>query len=384
MSIVFEPLPFEEAIAFFKSKIVMTPDQYAQLAAAARARAFSVSGVTRLSVLEDLYAALGRGIAEGVSWGDFKRSVKETMARRGWEGLNPFRLETVFRQNVQSAYQAGHYRQMTEASADRPYWQYVAVMDSRTRPAHAAMNGKVFRSDDPFWSRNFPPNGFNCRCTVRSLSDREIRRDGLTVEDGGPDIADKGWDTNPAETWTHGVMNRLSTASPALAVAAFAEIGPSMEEALRKEYQEWIKRVRADAVVRGRFFNVGVMSEEDLAFLTGKGHQPETAAITLHDRVATGKKEKRHQLAGDALTEEEWLLVPDFVASAQAVLWDIRHQSVLYVAPSLTDPRKIKIVVRPNYKSKGITANETTTVFKVQIGALMDPESYQLIRGSLR
>ena len=31
----------------------------------------------------------------------------------------------------------------------RPFWEYFAVMDASTRPAHAAMNGRVYPADQP-------------------------------------------------------------------------------------------------------------------------------------------------------------------------------------------------------------------------------------------
>ena len=83
---------------------------------------------------------------------------------------------------------------MMENVKDRPYWQYVAVMDSRTRPAHSALNGKVFRYDDPFWKVHYPPNGFQCRCRVRSLSEQDVEARKLTVESGKDNIV---WEEKP-------------------------------------------------------------------------------------------------------------------------------------------------------------------------------------------
>lgn len=63
-----------------------------------------------------------------------------------------------------------------------PYWQYMAIMDERTRAEHKAMHLKVFRADDIFWSQFYPPNGWGCRCFVRNLTKNEVQKQGLTVE----------------------------------------------------------------------------------------------------------------------------------------------------------------------------------------------------------
>ncbi|CAH8721330.1 hypothetical protein HTL2_006310 [Paenibacillus melissococcoides] len=48
------------------------------------------------------------------------------------------------------------------------------------------MHGRVFRADDPIWNTWYPPNGFRCRCTVRTLSERQVRERGLKVETTPP------------------------------------------------------------------------------------------------------------------------------------------------------------------------------------------------------
>ncbi len=66
----------------------------------------------------------------------------------------------------------------------RPYGQFVAVMDPKTRDKHARLHGKVFHLDDPFWDRFTPPLDFNCRCRKRALSKRDVARRGLKVLSG--------------------------------------------------------------------------------------------------------------------------------------------------------------------------------------------------------
>jgi len=76
---------------------------------------------------------------------------------------------------------AGRYKAFMENVDNRPYWQYVAVLDSRTRPAHRALHGKIFRYDDPFWDTHYPPLGWNCRCRVRALSQSDVDKKDLPI-----------------------------------------------------------------------------------------------------------------------------------------------------------------------------------------------------------
>lgn len=98
------------------------------------------------------------------------------------KGLTPNRLKTIFATNMQSAYMAGRYDEMMEQVQERPYWEYVAVLDNRTRPAHRAMNGMTFRYDDPGWQAFYPPCGYRCRCRVRNYSETEITQRKINVD----------------------------------------------------------------------------------------------------------------------------------------------------------------------------------------------------------
>ena len=205
--------PFEEALAFFRSKVPMTEEQFYKVARQARTRAFTVADMAGLDALKEIQDSLTKAMDTGQSLGDWKKSVRDLLAQ--WD-IGGWRAETIYRTNLQTAYQVGRYEQMTDPDVleMRPYWRYVAVMDAHTRPTHAALHGKVFQSDDPFWDTWYPPNGFNCRCTVQTLSESEIEREGLRVEKGSryhnkpvkmPDgtviqmLPDPGWDFNPGK-----------------------------------------------------------------------------------------------------------------------------------------------------------------------------------------
>lgn len=194
----FEPLPFDEAIKAFRDKIVLPKEQYQLLVDEVKARAFSSMQIAKADMLLDVYDELLGALEDGKTFQDFKKELK--IKELGWGEEMPYRLDTIFKTNIQSMYQAGHYKKQMEVADSRPYWQYVAVMDMRTRPEHAEQDGKVYRADDPYWDVWYPPNGFNCRCTVRTLSESELEREGLSISSEMPEeTPDEGFSFNPGK-----------------------------------------------------------------------------------------------------------------------------------------------------------------------------------------
>jgi SPP1 gp7 family putative phage head morphogenesis protein len=151
-----------------------------------------------MDILQDIRDMVQKALNEGITFAQFKKELEPKLKAKGWWGRkmimdaegkasevqlgSPHRLKTIYQTNLQTAYNAGRWQEQMENVDNRPYWQYVAVMDKRTRPTHAALNGKVFRADDPFWNTHYPPLGFRCRCRVRALSDKNLKDRGLTVE----------------------------------------------------------------------------------------------------------------------------------------------------------------------------------------------------------
>lgn len=185
-------LPPEEAIRYFEDKGYAIGFRWQDVWAEAHAKAFTVAGITKLDVLADIRGALTEALKNGETLADFQARLQPLLEAKGWWGkgrvvdqdtgeihgkhLNPRRLETIFRTNLQSAYMAGRYQEQQTNAEARPYWEYIAVLDNRTRPAHRNLHGRVFRYDDPFWRTFYPPNGWNCRCRVRTRSQRDMDR----------------------------------------------------------------------------------------------------------------------------------------------------------------------------------------------------------------
>ena len=64
-----------------------------------------------------------------------------------------------------SADMAAKWEQFME-DGDRYLLQYRTAHDDRVRPEHAELEGVTLPIDDSFWASYYPPNGWNCRCTV--------------------------------------------------------------------------------------------------------------------------------------------------------------------------------------------------------------------------
>ena len=195
----------EKALEYFQSKGYIVPknlsDNWTAVWQEAHAKAFTVARVTRMDILQDIRSSLDSALSEGKTFQQFQKELAPVLAKKGWWGTtqdengktvrlgSPRRLKTIYDTNINTAYQSGRYKEMAENTENRPYWQYDAVMDSHTRPAHAALNGKVFRYDDPFWNSFYPPNGWNCRCSVRALEKQDFKDRGLTAEKSGKDLS---------------------------------------------------------------------------------------------------------------------------------------------------------------------------------------------------
>lgn len=211
-----EDFEFKEAVEFLKKKNVLKPEEYKMISDAYRSKAFSVSGYTSLEVLQKFLDELTDACEQGKTKKEFMDSMNDFLERNGYEGMNPFHADVIFRTNMQTAYNAGHYKSMSDPTTKklRPYWKYVTAGDGEVRKTHALMEGKIYSADDPIWNIWYPPNGFRCRCTVVSMTKKQVERSGVEVSTGLPyevdygtgemleRFPDKGFSNNPAkDTW---------------------------------------------------------------------------------------------------------------------------------------------------------------------------------------
>lgn len=195
------------ALEWFKKRVPMLEGEFKALEAKSRRKAFSVAGVAQLDMVHEIQTSLEAAIKNGTSLSEWKAQVSERMTR-AWAGTvqRPgFRLETIYRTNMQVAYSAGRYAAMTTPAVleVRPIWVFDAVLDIRTTDGCKRLNGIARRWDDSFWDTNYPPRHHRCRSGVRAIrsssEETEIPKN-LKTDDGfglRPDAEE--WQPDPTK-----------------------------------------------------------------------------------------------------------------------------------------------------------------------------------------
>lgn len=397
-------LPPAEAIAHLKSKGLAITFNWAEMLDEAHARSFTVAKAMRLDVLRALRKGVLDAIEQGKTLRQFETELTPLLQQQGWWGKqivvdnegqaqevqlgSPRRLKTIYQTNLQSAYMAGRMKAQIEATAF-PWLMYVAIMDGRTRPSHAALNGRIWRKDDPVWASIYPPNGFNCRCRTRALTDGQMRREGLspsappvvktrevnagtdpltgeqftTVQTGvrvqddrGRPITmwvDPGFNSSPLASH---VMDELLTqkAIDALGDAAAFDL---VRQAVLSETR--LKAWRAFAgsafksgvtgrdglpAIQGRTMTVGILDRDVASILAGDGKNT-SPVLHVEDYLVVGKKARRHGEDGDAMQLADWLGLPEALSGATAY-WDTIKKRLVLVAARGETEQSLQVVFK--------------------------------------
>lgn len=74
-------------------------------------------------------------------------------------------LRTEYNFAQASALMAARWKKF-EQDGDRYNLQYRTMYDKRVRRTHRMLHNITLPIESPFWDKYFPPNGWNCRCTV--------------------------------------------------------------------------------------------------------------------------------------------------------------------------------------------------------------------------
>jgi SPP1 gp7 family putative phage head morphogenesis protein len=317
----------DAGIKYFESKGYTIGFNWYDVEARAHDTAFTVAGILKQDILGDIRTALQKALEDGTTLADVKKNLIPLLEQKGWLGkrlvadsdgvlegrqLMPRRLDGIFQNNMQAAYNAGRYVEQLKNKAARPYLERIGILDHRIRPTHYALHGFVAHIDDPIWQIIYTPDGFRCRCRVRSRSAADVGRLGLMVQssegriveveqpwgknetrmvkafkkpDGSLYVPDAGFGHNPGSGYLaalgQNLLDKGARGNPYLASIAVHETfkNGALLDALSSDVKQFVSNVLLNKKATGAQRQIGALPVELIGGLSTRS----PAIITLKD-----------------------------------------------------------------------------------------------------
>ena len=210
-SLEIESLPFKAAVEYMTKKMPLSKDEYYKKDNQAKFRAFTVSRIADGAILEKVKNILTENLKEKTGFSTFlKQTDSQILDAVGMGPGKAWYWETVYRTNVQTAYNVGR---AIGFDATKPLaLEFVGLEDGRQTDIcrHLSEAKIVLPYGDPFWDTHTPPLHFGCRSTLRAIYDpAELPEDFAPAPDGkdftpakgfgeSPRLSDKWWQELPS------------------------------------------------------------------------------------------------------------------------------------------------------------------------------------------
>lgn len=191
--LIADELIAKEALEYLARKELEPAFDYRDVWKAEHNSAFTVAKMMQLDILKDTHDALLTAIAEGQTFKQFQQSLKPTLIKKGWWGVqlmddpltretkavqlgSDARLKTIYKTNMRTARAAGRWGRIERNKDSHPYLLYELGPSREHREDHIKWNGLLLPVGDGFWTTHYPPNGWGCKCRVRQVSEQEAKR----------------------------------------------------------------------------------------------------------------------------------------------------------------------------------------------------------------
>jgi hypothetical protein len=176
-----------------KSKNMVPSWRWDEINSEQHVRAFTVAKVMEADVLQALFDISEEHSRTGEPIEKLTEKIKPRLQEMGWWGkdyvTNPetgkkelvqlgseHRLRLIIETNANIARARGAYKQMMTNSHRRPYVLYTQLNRETKNHDHTHLDGKIFRIDDPYIIRRWPPSAFGCDCSVSPMSEKQALR----------------------------------------------------------------------------------------------------------------------------------------------------------------------------------------------------------------
>ena len=161
------------------------------LSNAGKSRAWYAKGLTgaqirtmQVSMMQTLYG--GNGVNEFL-----RRMERDGLSVTGAEmpdagQLANWHARLVWNANVSAGQHASQWQRLQEGKVERPYGEWSC--GPQVCEICAPLCGAVAPLDGPLFSSYYPQLHLSCECIVNSVSPSEVAAEGITIEEGAPDV----------------------------------------------------------------------------------------------------------------------------------------------------------------------------------------------------
>ena len=320
------------AVDYFSKKYPALYEDIVDHKEYARDKNFWIKKSTDINITESIMNDLKKNIETGQTFEDWKKDIKTNTDKLGISQDEGY-LKMVYRTNMQQAYNAGAYERQLKYADDWPYLKYSGTLDGREQIHTRKLNGKVFKVGSPEATMYYPPNGYNCRCYMLSLTQEEFEQgkyelvekeiDELDLKDFNGNVGDKEYmkkieksyqikakDFNEAKDNLKFVENKSFENQDYKTALEIDDIYDIIDvERITNEQSKAFKRYSLDSYVdindtyRGKM--QGTQETLDLMKHLEKGITSKTKENIQVFRGVSGKWANDLKLMGDELIKEE-------------------------------------------------------------------------------
>lgn len=175
-----------EAIEYWSQLLNLPKSAFLALDDSQRRLAFTVAGITDLTVLSEVYQLIGRAVAEGWVEREWVRELDALMERLGLSPLADWHARLIYSNNVRSLWGLVRYENTVANPRGwklTPYLMWLTLDDGKVRARHLLMHRKTFGIRHPIWKTWWIPAGHGCRCDVATINAILAKRLGLAGDE---------------------------------------------------------------------------------------------------------------------------------------------------------------------------------------------------------
>lgn len=302
-----------------------------------------------------------------------------------YDAYNVQYLRTEYNFAQASALMAARWKKF-EQDGDRYNLQYRTMYDKRVRRTHRMLHNITLPIESPFWDKYFPPNGWNCRCTVV-----QVRKDKYPVSNeqeamnlGSQATAGKYQEMfmfNPGKRmttfpayngYTLRKCNRCEVRPDKMKLAAdipdneVCQACRLLQESRLAGIHSATEGIRSiirrleNGYPKGDAVRIGRLADDVKEFVRKKGIEPSTDEIYMTDKQIHHALRSVKQKSGKAVTAEQLAALPSLMNDCE-VYWDEKAGNIQFITRQ--DGKVQKFVVSLNYAAKIQGEKKTVNAF---------------------